>query len=52
MKDFIYVVHEIEGGKILEAFKCEEDARCFLNFGELDGTIIKYYFTISKVSLK
>ena len=37
----IYIVHEIEGGSVLGAFKDYEDARCFLNFGEFDGSILK-----------
>lgn len=48
----IYIVHEIEGGDILAAYKDLEDARCFLNFGVADGTILGGYYKISEVKLK
>jgi hypothetical protein len=48
----IYIVHEVEGGDILAAYKDLQDARCFLNFGEADGTILRGYYTISEVKLK
>ena len=48
----IYIVHEIEGGSILAAYADKEDARCFLNFGEADGSILRGYYKISGVKLK
>lgn len=48
----IYIVHEIEGGSILAAYKDLEDARCFLNFGEAEGSILVGYYKISQVKLK
>jgi len=48
----IYIVHEIEGGNILAAYGCKEDAKCFLNFGEYDGSLMVGCYKISEVILK
>jgi len=47
----IYVVHEIEGGHVVEAFTCEADAKSFLIWEEVEGGLLKGYYTISEVKL-
>lgn len=45
----IYVVHEIEGGSILEAFECEADAISFLNWEVFERRIDPRWYKVSPV---
>lgn len=47
----IWVVHEIEGGSILEAFECEADAKSFLHWEEVSGRINPRWYTINQVKM-
>lgn len=48
----IYVVCEIEGGGLIEAFTCEQDARSHLYWEEATGNLSRGYYTVKEVKLK
>lgn len=48
----IYVVCEIEGGGLIEAFTCEQDARSHLYWEEVTGNLMRGYYTVKEVNLK
>lgn len=48
----IYVVSEIEGGSLLEAFTCEQDAKSFLQWEEAMGKIHPSTYTVKTVRLR
>lgn len=46
---YVWVVHEIEGGSIRQAFSTEEDAKSYLNWEEYEGNLLRGYYKVSKV---
>ncbi len=44
----IWVVHEIEGGSILEAFECEADAKSYLHWEAFEGRIDPRWYKITQ----
>lgn len=48
----IYVVCEIEGGSLIEAFTCEQDARSHLYWDEAKGHLTRGYYTVKEINLK
>lgn len=48
----IHVVCEIEGGGLIEAFTCEQDARSHLYWEEAVGNLSRGYYTVKEVDLK
>lgn len=48
----IYVVCEIEGGSLVEAFTNEQDARSHPNWEVTSGKLKRGYYTVKEVNLK
>lgn len=48
----IYVVCEIEGGSLIEAFTNEQDALSHLYWEEAVGNLMRGYYTVKEVTLK
>jgi hypothetical protein len=48
----IYVVCEVEGGSLVEAFTDEQDARSHLYWEEATGSLTRGYYTVREVNLK
>lgn len=47
----IYVVCEVEGGSLIEAFTCEQDARYHLYWEEATGKLARGYYMVREVNL-
>lgn len=47
----IYVVCEIEGGSLIEAFTDEQDARSHLYWEEAVGNLMRGHYTVKEVKL-
>jgi len=45
----IFVVCEIEGGSLIEAFMCEQDARSHLLWEEVSGNLTRGVYTVKEV---
>ena len=48
----VFVVNEIEGGKILKGFTSEIDATCWLNWEEATGNVRRGDFKVSSVKIE
>lgn len=47
----IYVVCEVEGGSLIEAFTCEQDAKSHLYWEEATGKLARGYYMVREVNL-
>lgn len=47
----IYVVCEVEGGSLIEAFTCEQDAKSHLYWEEATGKLARGYYMVREVKL-
>lgn len=48
----IFVVSEIQGGHLVEAFTCEQDARSHLYWEEAVGNLSRGDYNVKEVNLK
>lgn len=48
----VWVVHEIEGGHLVDGFTDEQDARSYLNQAEAHGELLPGYYTVSPLTIK
>lgn len=48
----IYIVCEIEGSRIIEAFLDEQDALSFLHWEEAIGGLSKGYYTVKSTKIR
>ena len=50
--NYIYVVHETEGGHVVRAFTQEEDAKNYFNWEVANKNLSEQWYKISKVILE
>jgi hypothetical protein len=49
---YIYVLHEIDGGRLVRAFTDEADAKNYFNWEVYNKNLVEHWYKISKVALE